>query len=80
MRLVVQNDIQQWTRDFDAAVVVNKPQFSKFVHEKTHPGPGRSDRLESGRRFRVKAAQQAEVLTVKEDVDKVYCTVLDYGL
>src|ERR1700731_4694013 len=31
--------------DFDAAVVVNKPQFSKFVHEKTHPGPGRSDHI-----------------------------------
>jgi hypothetical protein len=31
--------------DFDAAVVVNKPQFSKFVHEKSHPGPGRTDHL-----------------------------------
>ena len=31
--------------DFDAAVVVNKTQFSKFVHEKTHPGPGRSDHI-----------------------------------
>src|ERR1700704_369324 len=45
MRLVVQNDIQQGTVDFDAAVVVNKTQFSKFVHEETHPGPGRSDHL-----------------------------------
>src|ERR1700730_9394880 len=45
MRLVVQNDIQQGTVDFDAAVVVNKTQFSEFVHEKTHAGPGRSDHL-----------------------------------
>ena len=34
--------------DFDAAVVVNKPQFSKFVHEETHPGPGRSDHIRKG--------------------------------
>ena len=26
----------------DAAVVVNEAQFSKFVHEKTHAGPGRA--------------------------------------
>jgi hypothetical protein len=31
--------------DFDAAVVVNEAQFSKFVHENTHTGPGRSDHL-----------------------------------
>jgi len=31
--------------DFDAAVVVNKPQFSKYVHEETHPGPGRADHV-----------------------------------
>jgi hypothetical protein len=31
--------------DFDAAVVVNKPQFSKFVHEETHAGPGRADHI-----------------------------------
>src|SRR6202040_2911305 len=31
--------------DFDAAVVVNKPQVSKFVHEKTHPGSGRTDHI-----------------------------------
>src|ERR1700732_736938 len=46
--LVVQNDIQQWTVDFDAAVaavVVNKTEFSKFVHEKTHPGAGRADHI-----------------------------------
>ncbi len=31
--------------DCDAAVVVNRAQFSKFVHEETHPGPGRSDHI-----------------------------------
>jgi hypothetical protein len=31
--------------DFDAAVVVNEVEFSKFVHEGTHPGPGRSDHI-----------------------------------
>jgi hypothetical protein len=32
--------------DFDAAaVVVDEAEFSKFVHEKTHPGPGRSDHI-----------------------------------
>src|ERR1700731_975293 len=31
--------------DFDGTVLVNKTQFSKFVHEKTHPGPGRSDHI-----------------------------------
>jgi hypothetical protein len=29
----------------DAAVVVNEAQFSKFVHEKTHPGRGSADHL-----------------------------------
>jgi hypothetical protein len=44
--LVVQNDIQQCTVDFDAAaVVVNEAQLSKFVHEKTHIGLGRSDHI-----------------------------------
>jgi len=33
------------TVDLDAAVVVNEAQFSKFVHEKTHSGPGRADHL-----------------------------------
>jgi hypothetical protein len=45
MRLVMQNDIQQRTVDLDAAVVVNEAQFSKFVHEKTHAGPRRSDHI-----------------------------------
>ena len=31
-----------------AAVVVNETQFSKFVHEKTHAGSGRSDHLRKG--------------------------------
>jgi hypothetical protein len=29
--------------DLDAAVVVNEAQFSKFVHEETHAGPGRAN-------------------------------------
>src|SRR3984893_5057573 len=41
----MQNDIQQGTMDTDADVVVNEAQFSKFVHEETHTGPGRSDHL-----------------------------------
>ena len=28
--------------------VVNEAQFSKFVHEKTHPGPGRADHIRKG--------------------------------
>jgi len=31
--------------DLDAAVVIDQAQFSKFVHEETHPRPGRSDHL-----------------------------------
>jgi hypothetical protein len=33
VRLVVQNDIQQRTMDFDAAVVLDEAELSKFVHE-----------------------------------------------
>jgi hypothetical protein len=31
--------------DFDAAVVIDQSQFSKFIHEETHAGSGRSDHL-----------------------------------
>ena len=31
--------------DFDAAVVADETQSSKFVHEKTHPGSGCSDHI-----------------------------------
>jgi hypothetical protein len=30
--LIVENYVQQGTVDFDAAVVVNKTQLTKFVH------------------------------------------------
>jgi hypothetical protein len=43
LRLVVQNDVQQRTVDFDAAIVVDEAQLSKFVHEETHARAGRSD-------------------------------------
>jgi hypothetical protein len=46
VRLVVQNDIQQGTVDFNTVtVVMNEAQFSKFVHEETYTGPGRPDHL-----------------------------------
>jgi hypothetical protein len=41
--LIVENDAQQGTVDFDAAVVVNKTQFPKFVHEKTYARSRRAD-------------------------------------
>ena len=45
LRLIVENHVQQGTVDFDAAVVVNKTQFTKFVHEKTHARSRRTDHL-----------------------------------
>ena len=39
----MENHVQQGTVDFDAAVVVNKAQFPKFVHEKTHARSRRAD-------------------------------------
>jgi hypothetical protein len=36
--LIVQNDVQQGTVDFQVAVVINEAQFPKFVHEMTHTG------------------------------------------
>jgi hypothetical protein len=41
----MQNDIQQRPVDFDAAVVGNKAQPAKFVHEEADAGPGRSNHL-----------------------------------
>jgi len=43
LRLIVENHVQQGAVDFDAAVVVDKAQFSEFVHEETHAGSRRSD-------------------------------------
>ena len=34
--IVMQNDIQQRPVDFQMAVVINKTQFSKLIHEKIH--------------------------------------------
>ena len=45
LRLIVENHVQQGAVDFDAAVVVDKAQFSEFVHEETHAGSRRSDHL-----------------------------------
>jgi hypothetical protein len=48
LRLIVENHVQQGTVDFDAAVVVNKTQFPKFVHEKAHARSCRADHLRQG--------------------------------
>jgi hypothetical protein len=37
LRLIVEDHVQQGTVDFNVAVVVNKTQFPKFVHEMAHP-------------------------------------------
>jgi hypothetical protein len=39
----VENHVQQGTVNLDAAVVVNKTQFTKFVHEKAHVRSRRAD-------------------------------------
>jgi hypothetical protein len=43
--LIVQNHVQQGTVNLDMAVVINKAQFTKFVHEKTHARSRRADHL-----------------------------------
>src|SRR5471030_1996032 len=44
--LVVQYHVQQGTVDFNLlAVVIDKAQFPKFVHEKTHARSRRADHL-----------------------------------
>src|SRR3984893_8757783 len=40
---LVQNDVQQGTVDFNFAVVINKTQFPKSVHEKAHARSRRAD-------------------------------------
>src|ERR1700730_9291544 len=82
MRLVVQNDIQQRTVDFDASVVVNKTQFSKFVHEKTHAGPGRSDHLRKRlladfREDRLRFLFLAKVRQQQEQAGKTFLTRIE---
>ena len=46
LRLFVENHVQQGTVDFNlAAVVIDKAQFPKFVHEKTDARSRRADHL-----------------------------------
>ena len=45
LRLLVQNYVQQGTVDFNLAVVINKTQFPKSVHEKAHARSRRADHL-----------------------------------
>src|SRR3984893_11206551 len=83
--LVVQNDIQQWTVDFDAAVaavVVNEAQFSKFVHEGTHAGSGRSDHIRKGlladfRKDRLRFVVLAKVRQQQEQPGKPFLTRIE---
>jgi hypothetical protein len=82
MRLVVQNDIQQLTVDFDAAVVVNKSQFSKFVHEETYPGSRRSDHLRKRlladfREDRLRFLVLAKVRQQQEQPGKTFLTRIE---
>ena len=41
----MKNHVQQGSVDFNVAVVVNKTQFPKFVHEETHARACRADHL-----------------------------------
>src|SRR5271169_1193401 len=41
----MEHHVQQATVNFNVAVVINKTQFPKFVHEKTHARSGRADHL-----------------------------------
>ena len=43
--LVMQNEVQQGTVNFNMAVVVNKAQLPKFVHKKANPRSRRADHL-----------------------------------
>jgi hypothetical protein len=45
----MQNHVQQGTVDFDVAVVINKAQLPKFVHEKAHARSRCTDHF--GQRF-----------------------------
>jgi hypothetical protein len=48
LRLIAQNHVQQGTVDFNLAVVINKPQLPKFVHEKTDARSRCADHLREG--------------------------------
>jgi len=45
LRLIVQNHVQQGTVDFNVAVVIDKAQLPKLVHEKTDARSRRADHL-----------------------------------
>ena len=82
MRLLVQNEIQQGTVDLDATVVVNEAQFSTFVHEKTHAGPGRADHLRERlladvRDHRLRFVFLAKVRQQQEQAGKTFLTRIE---
>ena len=66
----------------DAAVVVNEAQFSKFVHEKTHAGPGRADHLRKRlladfRDHRLRFVFLAKVRQQQEQAGKTFLTRIE---
>src|SRR5450631_1414974 len=68
--------------NFDVAVVVNEAQFSKFVHEKTHSGPRRSDHLRKRlladfRDHRLRLAVFAKVRQQQEQPGKPFLTRIE---
>ena len=68
--------------DLDAAVVVNEAQFSKFVHEETHAGPGRADHLRKRlladfRDHRLRFVFLAKVRQQQEQPGKTFLTRIE---
>jgi hypothetical protein len=47
-RLLMQNHVQQGTVDFNLTVVIDKPQFTKLVHECANAGSRRTDHVREG--------------------------------
>jgi hypothetical protein len=45
LRLIVENQVQQGAVDLNMAIVINKAQLPKFVHEKAHARSRRADHL-----------------------------------
>jgi len=44
-RLIVKNHVEKGPVDVDAAVVIDKAELAKAIHEETHPGSSRSDHV-----------------------------------
>jgi hypothetical protein len=68
--------------DFDVAVVVNEAQFSKFVHEETHVGPGRSNHvrkrlLADFRDYRLRFVFLAKIRQQQEQPGKTFLTRIE---